>query len=112
MWGGEATGLETPKVSRAGILYNHTVKAWEGCACVVDTVGRTISDADGGQTEIAGSVCGGAENGTARPPSGEPGGRAVSRVPGRAEGVPAPEHSGAGHQEESHGQPFSVSFSW
>jgi hypothetical protein len=33
-------GQKTLKVSRAGILYNHTVMAWEGCACVVDTVGQ------------------------------------------------------------------------
>jgi hypothetical protein len=45
-------GPEALKVSRAGILYNHTVKAWEGCACVVDTVGKTISNAGGAQTRF------------------------------------------------------------
>ena len=43
---------------------------------------------------FAGQFAPGPENGTARPPSGGLGGRAVSGVPGRAEGLPAPGHDG------------------
>ena len=52
-------GQKAPKVSRAGILYNHTVKAWEGCACVVDTVGQYYIRCRGAKPRFTGQFADG-----------------------------------------------------